>query len=486
MDFVQEQIRNIKAGETYNYGIWRQFSNVTQDLHSITLRWCILVDGQFTHTIFADSDWDGCQVENCTFNKLSFENSDITSTYFKSCKFFDVNFKGATTTDITFEDCTFEDCTFDHIGLNSSTFKSCIFIKLKSRQSSTTLNKFENCYFEKSHISGNFLYNIFIDSHFKDSIISEHLIASNFGFSATNFIELSFDLQNIKTYQQECLDRKDIIAAAIIALNIEKKFYDYSILTSAQVIVNQLKNGILVRTEQILFLKLIIEYMLISEQISLYTVIQIISILEKIKTLKNNIAIKKSKSVIHQIYGLLFDYYHQMIIHIDKELVELTYEQNPMLIKITYKEEPLIPICSLVEQMMYSLGISGPVPYRERTEIGSFIEWIQGYDNILKCLQLLISILGLGVSLKNAHHKTPESNENKASSQTSDKCNCSSDNTSNSVVFEIPESILSQLSTVQTEQDISKSINIFVLNGVNINNNFKGYNNFNVEKIEIL
>ena len=56
---------------------------------------------------------------------------------------------------------------------------------------------------------------------------------------------------------------------------------------------------------------------------------------------------------------------------------------------------------------------------------------------------------------------------------------------SNSAMIQIPESVLEQLNTASTEQDIHKVLNVLIVNGITVNNNFQGYNNFNLKNIEL-
>lgn len=471
----------IKFSEIYHYREWDNYTVENENLHSVTFKWCNFSQCKFIHTILADSDWDSCQVSECEFKDISFENSDITSTYFENCNFHNVCFKGASMTDLTFSNCTFNDCDFNHMGLSSSVFDKCFLVNFKLRQSTTSLNSYKKCLFTNAKIRGNFFYNLFLDSNFIKSTISEELVCVNFGFSKKNLIELSLDKEHLKNIQQTCLDNKDIVGATIISLNLEENFYDCAIWTSIQIILKQLKAGILIRSEQLLFLRAVIKYLMENNKISLYTILAIISTLEKLNTFEQNIALQKSKEVINQLNNELFDYYHKYIKQIDNELKQVNNFQNEISLKITYEEEPKVSLCVLLEQLMSSLGINGPAPIRKQTARGSFIEWIQGYDNILKCLQLLISILGLGIKLKKKTEKQPEIEKSQDTLP-----NKNVPNITNSVVFQMPESVLEQLKMAQTEQDVSKAINVFILNGVTFNNNFQGYNNYNVKDIEIL
>ena len=501
MSIILKNHKNIilKASCVYNYEQWLKADYDNCDLHSITLKGCFLSACNFNQTVLADSDWDSCQVECCQFTNLSFENSDITSTYFEHCIFDNVSFRAASSTDITFKNCKFMNCDFNHINLSSSSFNNCYFDKLKLRQSTTNLNQFNNCQFVSSKICGNFFYNLFSNAHFENSSITQNLIASNFGFSAENFKELSMDGINFKTMQQDYLNQKDIIGAAIISLNINEDIYDYAIYAGMQIIIKQLENDILVRAEEILFFNAIITNLLAQKKISLYTVICLLNLVEKLKSVEYNIAIKKSEHAFQQIQGMLSEHYHQMIEQLHADLQQIHSNNKTIKLKITYEEEPAIPICTLLEQLMNSMNISGDYPIRTKTEIGSFIEWIQSYDNIIKCLQLLVSVLGLGINLKKSILAKPEvpTPETDRIVEHEDKIQqpihsdvLSNDEQNNtlysSIVPQMPDFVLNQLNTANTEQDVYKTIKVFVSNGMNINNKFHGYNSSNVKNIEVL
>lgn len=481
-----KKILDLKADEIYHYNNWNKSIIENSNLHSISLKWCEFIEIDFIKCILANSDWEGCRALNCLYSGVSFENSDITSIYFENCEFNKVTFKGATTTDVSFINCKFINCDFNHIVLNSSSFKNCTFTRFKLRQSSTYLNQFIDCVFDDSYIYGNFMYNLFINAHFNKTDIASDLMSSNFGFTDSNLKELSLEKTYFKQLQQKLLDNKDYVSAAIISLNLEEKAFDNAILISIQVIIEQLRCNILVRNEQLMFFSLILNRLLNENKLSLYMVLFIINILEQRKLFANNIALEKSESVINQIHNMLFEHYRKIIKDIDSELNQIKSKNSPLTLKITYVEEPSIPICSLLIQIMNAVGINGAVPIRKETAKGSFIEWIKCYDNILKCLQLFISILGLQIKLKKNNSAEDHSESESKATENNEIEKKENGNVTNSLVFQIPESVLHQLDSVQTEKDVSKVINIFVLNGVSVNNNFQGYNNFNVQKIEFL
>ena len=128
------------------------------------------------------------------------------------------------------------------------------------------------------------MYNLFVNTHFNKTAIAPDLMSSNFGFTDSNLKELSLEKTYFKQLQQKLLDNKDYVSAAIISLNLEEKDFDNAILVSIQVIIEQLRCNILVRNEQLMFFRLILNRLLNENKLSLYMVLFIINILEQRKT----------------------------------------------------------------------------------------------------------------------------------------------------------------------------------------------------------
>ena len=64
-----------------------------------------------------------------------------------------------------------------------------------------------------------------------------------------------------------------------------------------------------------------------------------------------------------------------------------------------------VEMCAILTDFQKQLNIDSPAPVRIKTEKGSFIDWIQTHDEILKCLQIIISIIGLAIKLKPSSKK---------------------------------------------------------------------------------
>lgn len=285
-----------------------------RDLHSISFKNCIIEETNFSKTLFANSDFDSSHIERCIFESQSFQNSDIISCNFKNCRFLKVNFKDSTMMNNTFENCVFVSCNFNHVTMNDSTFMSCVIDNMNLRQSSTSLNTFIECEWHNSQINGNFIFNLIISSSFKNTSIDLVVLASNFGIDHMNLTELGIHYEDLDKLQQKFLDRNELINAAIVELNSNKNSYEYSMVFCINIILQQIQNNIIVRSEEIRFIELVLEYSLAHDLISPITIIQLLSLLDTFRRTEiSNIAITKSKNDINYIHNTLFKSYQNFI-----------------------------------------------------------------------------------------------------------------------------------------------------------------------------
>lgn len=150
------------------------------------------------------------------------------------------------------------------------------------------------------------------------------------------------------------------------------------------------------RSEEIRFIGLVLAHSLELNNISPITIIQLLSLIDTFKKSKiKNIAANKSKSDINFIHNTLFKAYQNYIDQLDCAISKINTNNSNITIKFTFKEKPAIETCVLLHSLQKQLGICTSEPIQIKTEKGSFIEWIESPDNILKCLQILLSIIGI-------------------------------------------------------------------------------------------
>ena len=437
----------LNADEIYTYLLIHEQIFDDIDLHSISLKNCVLEKCTFEKTILANSDLDSSQISDSIFSNLSFQNSDIVSCNFENCTFKKISFKGSSFSNNTFSNCKFLSCDFNHVDMHNSTFLNCVIEHMNVRQCSTSLNNFIECTFIQSKINGNFFFNILMNCIYKDTEIDISLVSSNFGI------------------RQASLDQ-----------------------------LKQIENNIIIRSEELRFIELLLDYFVAEDLLAPITIIQLLSLVEKILNSNiNNIAKSKSTLYLNYIYNVLFKAYQQFVSDLHNTLSEMANDKLPVTIKLTFENEPNVEMCAILTDFQKQLNIDSPAPVRIKTEKGSFIDWIQTHDEILKCLQIIISIIGLAIKLKPSSKKISSKSSSNNEAHKSEKSNISQDNSSNNsnifssngdVLVQLPGSIIRQINQVQTEQAISNAVNVFVINNMTINNNYHGINKYNIKNVE--
>lgn len=493
LSIYTSNIENLRPNEIYSYLIFngQNISNI--DLHSISFKNCIIESVDFSKTLFADSDFDSSHIENCVFENQSFQNADIISCNFQKCSFINVSFKGATMSNNTFNNCVFVSCNFNHVTMNDSSFEYCKFENIVLRQSSTSLNIFERCKWFNCQLHGNFVYNLLIESEFNNVDLEQLVLTSNFGINDDNLKSLGININELYGIQSSLLDNNDLINAAIIELNSNNRSYEASIIFCIRLFLGQLRTNIIVRAEEIKFVELVLSYLLKKQLISPITIIQLLSLIDTFnENPMSNIAINKAKSNIDFIYNTLFKAYEDYVSHLNESFSEIKTTGANVIIKLVFNTKPSIDTCALLSSLQYQLGIESSAPIQIKTEKGSFVEWISAPDNIIKCLQLLVSIIGIFIKIKPSNNtKSPENDtDTKTQESTSNPIlvnNVSNNpqyNINGNIVLNIPNIINKQINQIQTEQDISNAINVFIINGMTINNNYQGFNKENLTNIE--
>ncbi len=329
---------SLKADEIYTYLLIQNQIFCNMDLHSLTLKNCILEKDIFSKALLADSDLDSSQIIMCTFENHSFQNSDIVSCTFEDCIFKHISFKGATLTNDTFINCEFISCDFNHIDMTDSVFENCPIERMNMRQSSTSLNNFTKCTFKHSKINGNFFFNLLINCLYENTTMDISLISSNFGVVQDSINQLKLSSYDLQAHQQKLISENELFGAAIIELNTNEYPYDYSMAVCMQFVFKQLQNNIIIRSEELRFIELILDYFISNKLLAPITIIQLLSIVESIQNSTiNNIAKQQSATYITYIHNVLFKAYQQYVTELHYDLSDITIKNLPITVKITFK-----------------------------------------------------------------------------------------------------------------------------------------------------
>ena len=436
---------------------------------------CTINSCSFDKSKFISTDFDGTNLSNCSFTEIKWERTDFCSLVASSCIFRNVDFTFSTMRNCDFKNCEFIQCTFDHIALSGSNFQECNFTGIYLQQSSTYLNKYTNCSFKNCNINGNFYYNLLLDCEYTKSVFEQKLIAYNYFCSAEGEIsDIGFSQAERETVRHELLQYTLFIILVLLEWN-ESNNIDLAVIRFVMAIYKLLDVKILIREEQLSFLRNILEYLLDAQKISAVTIIESLYYIDNLLSTfeaNPNEAYQKCKYSLNLIKNTLSNAYEEFgssISYVSNSSLQDKENQ----IKIVYEKEPEIPICQVINEIKDSLGIAAPDAFRIKTEQGSFHEWISCYDSILGCLQLFVAVLGLGYSIVKNNSKKKEESDNLPEGL--------SEGTSAQMLAMLNQAI----SKRKLNSEFNQTIKIVLKNEIVTSKNFKGYSKSNVCSLEI-
>lgn len=474
ISFGQDYFSSLHPGEIKAFQKYEQENISDCNKNSLSLKTCIISKCFINKVILSSSDFDSCKFEKCMFDSSPLNNTDICSTVFVDCCFNNISFQNATISDSTFINCTFDKCNLDHVTLTDTQFESCTFSNVRLRQSSSYLNEFLNVTFQNVQINGNLFYNIFSNCNFNNSKFEKTLIGYNFGFDSNAYNVFDLTSKDFEIYRNELIDKYEFFNAAIIEFNFLNEYRELALLNCIEAIGKMINNDIVVRVEQISFLKNIYLYLVNSNKLTPITNIELIKRIETIlihKKHKTKINLKALEQL-EVFKNYCYYEYKVLLSKIDEQQKKFSIKSEDIIIKITFEKEPLYPIVGLINIVKNELGIQCEDAKRLKTEQGSFIEFISAPDNILPCLSLVVSVLGIITEI--VLQKKDAKPQKTISEKEQPQIVTNNYYTTNVNVFG---------TTAEGENKVAIVLPIIQGNGININNNYSGYTNDNVKEI---
>lgn len=470
---------NMQQKDTLSYKLVNEETVIKEDKSNANIIGCKIQKCIFTEVSFYSADFDGTIIIDCKFEKGNWSRTDCCSLTASNTIFIGIDFTLSTMRNADFKKCTFINCNFDHIALSGSTFSHCSFKDIILSQSSTYLNTYINCYFDSCNFNGNFYYNMMIRNEYMNSLFNKKLFAYNYFLQENNKSLASFGLDNLQEEDIKAylIQNNLLINLVILDLN-ENSNIDLSLIRFLAAIGELLNIGTLVREEQLQFIHNLSKFLLREESLSAITIAEASSFIEHsllFLDTHDNFAYEKCKETLNAIKNELLLAY-QTIGQSISFRYDVKNEDSEQTVKIVYDKEPEIPICTILNEIKASLGVKAPDAVRIKTEVGSFHEWISCYDSVVQCLQLLISVLGLGYTIIGAKQKKKtkekgKEEETKLEARTS-------------------ENMIAMLNKALSKQKItpefSQTIQIVAKNEVVASKNFRGYSKSNIQSIDIM
>lgn len=451
------------------------FQNIEQqsfkslDAQKLTIKSSVIRNCDFSDVNLGYCDLLSSKLFNISFKNVSFVCADIYSLWFSECKFDNVDFSEAGIEDITFNNCQFNNCIFENVGLKNCVFSNSHFIGINPISASFTLNQYSECTFEKCKFKGSFLYQIFNQCNFYNVEMEYSLLKYNFGIGnkeikyVKNNISMENPTQLYELLLDECIKQNLFLNATFVNFNMTPSINPQLILKSIDAIEIILSKKILIRNDEILFLKNLYQFLYEEQMIAPILLYQLLNKIKGFSTFEQtNIAYAKSRQSLSLIYNDLYFNFFTFCDKLQQTLECLPQYETPLKLLIDYESEPDIPLAELLNQCL-------PNSFKRIKGVhGSFHEIMEMSPQGLNILNIFLQILGISIPI--IYTELKEKKNNLSREKTVEK----------TVNFNIKAQDASKNSTKLVQQ----TCKTIVASGI-LNEDLKGYNNSNIKKINI-
>lgn len=432
------------------------------------------------------------KLEATAFNSCNLTSSDICSVWANKCSFNNTDFSHATISDCTFIDCTFNNCTFNCVSLLNSHFIGCTFEQLPIDDSTVALNHFIRCEIHNTHLTESFTYQIFEDCIFVNVEMREELLGFNFGFSKDCFLEFTKD-SDLSQIELELIGRGSFINAAILHINQTRDNYDSAIIVCVKAIGEMMQRDILLKAEEIQFIKNIVIYLYERRLIAPISLILIWRELYSLLQIeKDNISKQKALPHIREFSNALYFSIQKFREELQETLELPSNNENSAAVaemKIVYKKAPEEFLLEYMERICARIGNGCPAPRLIRTEVGSYIEFFEIANAAIPYLQTLFGLLGVIAPFIVYYKQKKDHEEELASNMKSINEKLQQSKPYSMIPVQQPKSYTQELVPA-----FSPQINVIIINTINImvdsklseKKAFSGYNSDNIQSITII
>lgn len=478
-------------GAKLNFQVFPSLKLEDNNLEFLHLISSAVLSGHLRNVCFYNASFLSTKFSEVTFEGCDLKSSDLCSIWANSCSFLNTDFSNATISDSTFINCTFDGAIFESISLTRCQFVDCTFEQLLIDDSTFSLNTFIKCHIKRTHFTESFYFQIFDSCTFHEVKMDPTLLGFNYGFSPQILKQLATE-SDLKRVDSEFTNKKLYINAAILRINQVQNYYDEAMIACVAALGHMIKNDILIKADEIEFLKNLTTYFQESKQITPITILRIWQLLSNnIMNIPPNIATNKAMPLIREYANMLyFDF-----IDFQTKLQELLYKlpnasalNETVELKMVYTEKPQLPLLNYLIEFSSLVGPDCPMPSLIRTETGSFLEYHEIAVAILPYLQTLFGFLGVAVPIVIYKKQKDNHEEEKQVKNTSDAKEEETVEITVTTKADSPSPILLpniSAITSSTNDITTNVIKILASQSTKSNSGFCGYNNNNIQAITI-
>lgn len=456
------------------------------ELSSSTIDAGELYNNNFTNVSFLSSKFIATTFSNCNM-----QGADMCSLWNNDCKFIGVDFSNSTITNSIFINCTFENCMFESITLTNTEFVNCIFEQFPVDSSTITLNTFKNCTIKNTSFTESFYYQIFENCEFINVQINPMLLGYNFGFSKRVLTDL-IKQSNLEEIEADFINNYFLINAAILHINLVDDYHDLAILGCVKAMCQMIRQDILVKNDEIQFLKIITEYLNEKNAISQFVQMKIWQCLTMlIENTEESVAYSQALPYIreyaNEIYFRFQKFQNQLQVELNNLPSQLSLNKN-VEVEIIYSIAPAVQLVTILEQIRKKYYPNANITKLNYAKQGSFIENFEVAEALLPYFSAFISLLGcitpFIINAINKKDKMKNENDKNHHNINVDKMSAEQITNINSFNQSI---VIPHITPVEPliSQIIANVTGIIIENGLNDNADFYGYNNKNIKSITI-
>lgn len=482
----------LTKGAKLNFQVFPTLELEDKNLEFLHLVSSAVLSGHLTSVCFYNASFLSTKFSRIFFEECNLKSSDLCSIWANECCFQNTDFSNATISDSTFVNCTFDKNIFESISLTRCQFTDCTFEHLLIDDSTFSLNTFIRCHIKKAYFTESFYYQIFDNCTFYEVKIDPTLLGYNFGFSP-NVLARIVTKSDLKGADDDFTRKNLYINAAILRINQVQNYYDEAMIACVAALGQMIKNDILIKADEIEFLKNLTSYFLENKQIAPISILRIWQLLNnKIMNIPPNIAANKAMPLIREYANMLYFDFLDFQKALQTQLYQLPSASDiteTAELKVVYSEEPKLPLLNYLTEFSALAGSNCPMPHLIRTERGSFLEYHEIAVAILPYLQTLFGFLGVVVPIvvykkqKQDHEK--EEREKNAATGIKEKEELEITITTK-VDGQSPILLPNTNAITSNTNVITKDvIKILASQPVNNGSGFGGYNNRNIQSITI-
>ena len=385
-------------GAKINFQVFRQLEMSDKNLELLHLSSSTARSGKLKNICFFNASVFSTKFSDVTFAQCNLKSIDMCSVWARGCQFVDCDFSEATISDSTFIDCSFDNAIMESVSLTRCQFINCNFKNVTTGDSTIFLNTFTDCRIEGAEFKESFHYQTFENCTFNDVCIAPELLGYNFGFSPELFDTLSQKI-DLDELEAGFTGNGLYVNAAILHINRFQDRYDAAMIACVVALGKMIQGDILVKADEIEFLKNLTMYLQERHQIAPISVLQIWQLLNNyLMNESSNTAANKAMPHIREFANTLYFSYMEFQKNLQDQLRQLPQTNSvtdKAELQIVYEEKPSLPLLDYLIQFSVLAGPAYPEPQLLRTEQGSFHEIHEIALSIVPYVQTFFTLLGV-------------------------------------------------------------------------------------------